>query len=52
MLYKGVKTNLSPFFIAGVLSLFLILSAIRVSGCDERLPNSPSPAMRYASRRS
>jgi hypothetical protein len=45
MLYKGVKTNLSPFFIAGVLSLFLILSAIRVSGCDERLPNSPAPAV-------
>ena len=44
MLHKGVKTNLSPFFIAGVLSLFLILSAIRVSGCDERLPNSPAPA--------
>lgn len=45
MLYKGVKTNLNPFFIAGVLSLFLILSAIRVSGCNERPYNSPAPAM-------
>ena len=42
---SGGKSNLAPFFIAGVLSLFLILSAIRVSGCDERSPNSPAPAV-------
>ena len=45
MLYKGVKTNLSPFFIAGVLSLFLILSALRVSGCSDNPRNVPEPAM-------
>lgn len=45
MLYKGVKTNLNPFFIAGVLSLFLILSAFRVSGCSENPHNVPEPAM-------
>lgn len=50
MSYKAIpnrdgKSNLASFFIAGVLSLFLILSAMRVSGCDERLPNSPAPAV-------
>ncbi len=45
---SGGKSNLAPFFIAGVLSLFLILSAIRVSGCDERSPNSPAPAVTNA----
>lgn len=45
MLYKGVKTNLNPFFIVGVLSLFLILSAFRVSGCSENPHNVPEPAM-------
>ncbi len=53
MPYKAIpnrdgKSNLTPFFIAGVLSLFLILSAIRVSGCDERSPNSPAPAVTNA----
>ncbi len=42
---RGGQTNLTPFILTGVLSLFLILSAIRVSGCDERSPNSPAPAM-------
>lgn len=42
---RGGKSNLTPFFIAGVLFLFLILSVISISGCAERPYNSPEPAM-------
>lgn len=42
---RGGQTNLTPFILTGVLSFFLILSAMRVSGCDERPYNSPAPAM-------